>query len=176
MARIAAAFAAALLLAGVAGTPAHANETLYTADLLGNVANQVIAGFPSSTATWTIKKGRVTLAGFGKNHAILILKAKGLIIPALGFNPSPDVLARVVCHDATGKPFEGARTKTAPLDPGRRRDADRRGPAAGPVLRADHPRHGVPGPGGEPARQLVRGLGPLGAGPRRCNPLHRLAS
>jgi hypothetical protein len=116
MARIASAFAAALLLAGLAGAPAHANETLYTADLLGNVANQVIAGFPSSTATWTIKKGRVTLAGFGKSHAILILKAKGLIIPALGFNPSPDVLARVVCHDAQGKPFEGARTKTAPLD------------------------------------------------------------
>ena len=62
------------------------------------------------------RKGRVTLAGFGKGRAILVAKARGLIIPALGFNPSPDLLARLVCHDAAGTPFEGARTKTAPLD------------------------------------------------------------
>jgi hypothetical protein len=116
MARIASAFAAALVLFGLASAPAHANDTVFTADLLGNVANQVIAGFPSSTATWSIEKGRVTLAGFGRGRAILIAKARGLIIPALGFNPSPDFLARVVCHDATGRPFEGVRTKTAPLD------------------------------------------------------------
>jgi hypothetical protein len=108
--------AAAFLLTGVASAPARANDTLFTADLLGNVANQVIAGFPSSTATWSIERGRVTLAGFGRGRAILVAKAKGLIIPALGFNPSPDFLARLVCHDAAGKPFEGARTKTAPLD------------------------------------------------------------
>ncbi|HVH07276.1 MAG TPA: hypothetical protein VNE71_14890 [Myxococcota bacterium] len=117
MARTILAFAAALLLTGLASAPARANDTLFTADLLGNVANQVIAGFPSSTATWSIEKGRVTLAGFGKGRAILVAKARGLIIPALGFNPSPDFLARLVCHDAAGKPFEGARTKTAPLDP-----------------------------------------------------------
>jgi hypothetical protein len=116
MLRIASSFGAALLFFGLVSAPASANDTLFTADLLGNVANQVIAGFPSSTATWSIDKGRVTLAGFGKDRAILVAKAKGLIIPSIGFNPSPDFLARVVCHDATGKPFEGARTKTAPLD------------------------------------------------------------
>jgi hypothetical protein len=106
MLRIASSFGAALLFFGLVSAPASANDTLFTADLLGNVANQVIAGFPSSTATWSIDKGPV----------ILVAKAKGLIIPSIGFNPSPDFLARVVCHDATGKPFEGARTKTAPLD------------------------------------------------------------
>jgi hypothetical protein len=116
MARFAPALATALLFAGVTAAPALATDTLFTADLLGNVANQVIADFPSSTATWSIEKGRVTLAGFGKGRALLIAKARGLIIPALGFNPSPDFLARVVCHDAAGAPFEGARTKTAPLD------------------------------------------------------------
>ena len=37
-----------------------------------------------------------------RGPAILVAEAKGLIIPAIGFNPSPDFLARVVCHDAAG--------------------------------------------------------------------------
>ena len=95
--------------------PASANEALFTANLRGNIADQVIAGFPASRATWDIRRGRITLVGFGERRVILVAQAKGLIIPAIGFNPSPDFLARVVCHDAAGQPSEAARSKTAPL-------------------------------------------------------------
>lgn len=108
---------AAFFLLGLASPPARASEALFSANLRGNIADQVIAGFPASSATWDIERGRVTLIGFGARRAILIAQAQGLIIPALGFNPSPDFLARVVCHDAAGRPAEAARTRTAPLSP-----------------------------------------------------------
>jgi hypothetical protein len=116
MRRTVLAFLAALSL-GIAAPPAHATEALFGANLRGNVADQVIAGFPSSRATWELKRGRVTLLGFGDRHALLVAQARGLVIPALGFNPSPDFLARIVCHDAAGQPAEAARTRTAPLSP-----------------------------------------------------------
>lgn len=117
MTRLALASLLALLFLGLAGSPARANETLFSADLRGNVADQVIAGFPASRATWDIRRGRVTLVGFGGDRVVVIARAKGLVIPALGFNPSPDFLARVVCHDEAGAPFEGARTRAFPLSP-----------------------------------------------------------
>lgn len=110
--------AAAVLLAS-APRPASA-DSLFSARLRGNVADQVIAGFPASRATWDVARGRVTLLGLGGALAGAVLvhvRAKGLVIPAIGFNPSPDFLARVVCHDETGAPFEAARTAPAPLSP-----------------------------------------------------------
>lgn len=116
MTRLLLASGAVLVLLGLASSPARANEARFSARLRGNVADQVIAGFPSSRATWDIERGRVTLVGFGsRGAALLVARAKGLVIPALGFNPSPDFLARLVCHDESGEPFEGARTKAAPL-------------------------------------------------------------
>jgi len=105
----------ALLLLGLASPPAFANEAVFSANLRGNIADQLIAGFPASSATWDIRRGRVALVGFGERRAILVAQAKGLIIPAIGFNPSPDFLARVVCHDEAGRPSEPAQTKAAPL-------------------------------------------------------------
>jgi hypothetical protein len=117
MTRLALASTLGLFLLGLTSSPALANDTLFSADLRGNIANQVIAGFPASTATWDIKRGRVTLVGFGGDRVVVVARAKGLIIPALGFNPSPDFLARVVCHDEAGAPFESARTRAFPLSP-----------------------------------------------------------
>lgn len=93
---------------------------LFTSGLLGNIANQSIAGFPSSRATWDIDRGRVSLLPFGDAHALVVVRTEGLIIPAIGFNPSADLLARIVCHDAAGTPSEAARTKTIPF----RQDGD----------------------------------------------------
>ena len=100
-----------------AGTAQSAAATeIFSANLLGNRANQVIAGFPASTVDWDIQRGRVSLVSFGSGSTLLVLRAKGLIIPVIGFNPSPDILARVICHNATGTPFEAARTATAPFE------------------------------------------------------------
>jgi hypothetical protein len=115
MTRIPLVLTGALFLLGITTAPALADDALFSANLRGNIADQVIAGFPASRATWDIRRGRVTLVAFGGRHAVLVARAKGLIIPALGFNPSPDFLARVVCHDQAGQPSEAARTRTAPL-------------------------------------------------------------
>src|SRR5512134_1836075 len=72
MRRIVLASCAALILLGLASPPALANEALFSANLQGNVADQVIAGFPASRATWDIERGRVTLLGFGDRHAIVV--------------------------------------------------------------------------------------------------------
>lgn len=103
-----------VLLALASPRPAAAAE-LFAARLRGNVANQVIAGFPSSLATWDLERGSVALFPFGEEHAVLVVSVRGLIIPALGFNPSPDLLARLVCHDAAGTPSEAARTRAIPF-------------------------------------------------------------
>ncbi len=105
-----------MLCAGTSWPAAAAGE-IFSADLRSNRANQVIAGFPASTVDWGIERGQVSLVSFKSGRALLVLRAKGLIIPAIGFNPSPDILARVVCHDATGTPFEAARTAPAPFEP-----------------------------------------------------------
>jgi hypothetical protein len=107
---------ATLLWAG-AFCPSAAAAELFSASLRGNRANQVIAGFPSSTVDWNLERGQVSLHSFPSSSALLVLRVRGLIIPAIGFNPSPDILARVVCHDATGTPFEAARTAPAPFEP-----------------------------------------------------------
>ena len=96
--------------------PASAGPVL-SATLRGNVADQSIAGFPSSRASWEVERGRVSLVRFGEGQAVLLVQTKGLIIPALGFNPSPDLLARLVCHDAAGVPFEAARSDAVPFAP-----------------------------------------------------------
>jgi hypothetical protein len=98
-----------------ADAPRAAPAPSYAAELRGNVANQVIAGFPSSVATWSIERGRVSIRQLGSGSARIKVRTKGLIIPDLGFNPSPDLLARIVCHDAAGAPSEAARTRTVPF-------------------------------------------------------------
>jgi hypothetical protein len=90
---------------------------IFNADLRGNRANQVIAGFRASTVDWDIERGRVSIISFGSGRTLLTVRTKGLIIPAFGFNPSPDILARVVCHNAGGTPFEAARTNPVPFAP-----------------------------------------------------------
>jgi hypothetical protein len=98
-----------------AGAPAANADPIFSARLRGNVANQSIAGFPSSRATWDIERGRVSLFRFGEGQAVVVVRARGLIIPAIGRNPSPDLLARLVCHDAAGTPAEAARTRAVPF-------------------------------------------------------------
>lgn len=98
-----------------AGAPAASAEPLFSSPLRGNVANQSIAGFPSSRASWDIERGRVSLFRFGEDQAVVVVRTKGLIIPAIGRNPSPDLLARLVCHDAGGTPSEAARTSAVPF-------------------------------------------------------------
>ncbi len=107
-----------LTLAGLLGvaSPGEADAgPLFTSPLRGNIADQSIAGFPASRATWDVERGKVALIPFGDAQAVVVVTTQGLIIPAIGFNPSPDLLARVVCHDAAGAPSEAARTKTVPF-------------------------------------------------------------
>jgi hypothetical protein len=106
--------AGAALLAAATPRAAQASE-LYASSLRGNIADQVIAGFASSTATWDLARGRVTIIPFGSDHAVVVVRTTGLVIPALGFNPSPDLLARIVCHDEAGTPAEAARTRSVPF-------------------------------------------------------------
>jgi len=68
-----------------------------------------------SRVTWDIERGRVSLVRFGEGQAVVVIRTQGLIIPALGRNPSPDLLARLVCHDAAGAPSEAARTRAVPF-------------------------------------------------------------
>jgi hypothetical protein len=116
MRRIVLALTGAALLGAAAPRTSEASE-LFTSSLRGNVASQAIAGFQSSRATWDLERGRASIFPFGNDHAVVVVRTKGLIIPALGFNPSPDLLARIVCHDAAGTPAEAARTRTVPFPP-----------------------------------------------------------
>jgi hypothetical protein len=102
-------------LLGLVSPPAARATELFAASLRGNVANQEIAGFPSSVATWDLQSGSVALFPFGRDHAVLVVRTRGLIIPDLGRNPSPDLLARLVCHDEAGAPSEAARTRAIPF-------------------------------------------------------------
>jgi hypothetical protein len=115
MRRVLIAVCAAGALCALTTRPAAASSELFTSALRGNIANQQIVGFAASTATWAVRKGFVSILPFGKDRALVVVGVKGLIIPALGFNPSPDVLARIVCHDQVGAVSEAARTRTAPL-------------------------------------------------------------
>lgn len=92
-----------------------AADPLLTSRLLGNIGNQSIAGFPASAVTWTLERGRVSLLPQRGGRALLVAKVRKLIIPTIGINPSPDLLARVICHDDAGTPFEAARTGTVPF-------------------------------------------------------------
>src|SRR5262245_16529281 len=102
-------------LLGIASPRASEASELFTSSLRGNIANQLIAGFPSSVATWDIQRGSASIFPFGSDLGVVVVRTTGLIIPALGFNPSPDLLARVVCHDAAGTPSEAARTRSVPF-------------------------------------------------------------
>lgn len=117
MRQVVSVLAGAVMLWAGTSCPSAAAAEIFSASLRGNRANQVIAGFPASTVDWGIARGQVSLVSFASGRALLVLRAKGLIIPAIGFNPSPDILARVVCHDAAGTPFEAARTEAAPFEP-----------------------------------------------------------
>jgi hypothetical protein len=109
------AFTAAALLIGAASPHASAAAEVFASRLEGNVANQVIAGFAASTATWDLDRGRVAIFRSRNGGSVITVHVRGLVIPALGFNPSPDLLARVICHDATGTPSEAARTGAVPF-------------------------------------------------------------
>src|SRR5687767_7539495 len=89
------------MLLGLASRAAASAER-FTATIRGNVANQQIVGFRASTATWDLQRGFASIVSRGRRGDVLVIAVKGLIIPAIGFNPSPDLLARVVCHDAVG--------------------------------------------------------------------------
>src|SRR5262245_44936253 len=96
------------LLTGLAHPREAAADASLSAELRGNLANQSIVGFPSSVATWSIERGRVSLKRGPNGQSVIVVRTRGLIIPALGFNPSPDILARIVCHDSAGNPSEAA--------------------------------------------------------------------
>jgi hypothetical protein len=112
---------ALLATALLIGAPAGASESLFTARILGNQLDpatggpQVIAGFGSSLSAWSIRRGQVALFPFGKGRAIVVASVKRLVLDPAGFNPSPTIEARLVCHDGAGAPFLAARTKPAPL-------------------------------------------------------------
>ncbi len=109
--------ASALLLSGLAGPSVSAASEIFKAALRGNIANQTIAGFAASVVTWDIDRGHVALVPLDNTTVRLVVRTKGLIIPALGFNPSPDLLARLVCHDQSGTSFEAARSRATAFPP-----------------------------------------------------------
>jgi hypothetical protein len=112
----------------IAGVPAWgaraADGSILAARILGNSLDpatggpQVIAGFTSSLSAWSIGAGQVTLFSFGKGHAILVASVRRLVLDPAGFNPSPTIEARLICHDDAGAPFLAARTKGAPMTVG----------------------------------------------------------
>lgn len=107
---------ATLAMLALGAGPAGASLDL-ASDVLANRANQVIGGQSSATVDWAIGSGELRLLHLEGDRFLVALRVRGLIIPFLGFNPSPDVLVRVVCHDATGAPEVSAITRTAPLSP-----------------------------------------------------------
>ena len=102
---------AAAVLTGVWADAAHADIRVFSSKVLPNRAGQVVAGFPASGVDWAIRNGRVNLFALGGDRFRLTLRVRGLIIPAFGFNPAGDLLARVVCHDDSGEPFVAATTR-----------------------------------------------------------------
>ncbi len=104
---------ATAVLTGVWVDAAHADSLAFSSRVLPNRAGQVVAGFPASSVDWEIRDGRVNLRALGGNSFLLTLRVRGLIIPAFGFNPAADLLARVVCHDESGEPFVGDTTRAS---------------------------------------------------------------
>ncbi|HEX2484488.1 MAG TPA: hypothetical protein VHQ66_04265 [Myxococcota bacterium] len=112
----------AALLAGLpVASGAQQQQSLFTARIVGNSLDpatggpQVIAGFTSSLSAWRIQRGQVTLFSFGARRALVVASVKGLVLDPAGFNPSPTIEARLVCHDDAGAPFLAARTDSAPM-------------------------------------------------------------
>ena len=115
---------------GIAGTEAAvAGGLVYSSRVLPNRANQEVAGFPASGVDWAIERGSVRIFGLRGDRFLFALRLRKLIIPRMtgpvcppgtdpcfGFNPSPDVLARVVCHDAAGTAAVAATTKAVAMD------------------------------------------------------------
>ncbi len=116
---------AAAVLTGVSLDAAHADIRAFSSKVLPNRAGQIVAGFPASGVDWAIGSGRVNLFALGGDRFLLTLRVRGLIIPPMegpicipfgtepcfGFNPSPDLLAQVVCHDGSGEPFVAATSR-----------------------------------------------------------------
>jgi len=117
MQRILVVLASASLLVGSLPPRAAADGSAFSSRLLPNRANQVIAEQAASTVDWGIRRGHIMIVPLGAERLQLTVRAKELIIPVLGFNPSPDFLARVVCHDAGGAPVVAAQTDPEPLSP-----------------------------------------------------------
>ena len=121
MRRISFAFFALLLLGAPSGNAAAQDGSIFTARILGNSLDpatggpQVIAGFTSSLSAWSIQRGQVALFSFGRGHAVLVATVKRLVLDPAGFNPSPTIEARLVCHDDAGAPFLAARSKEAAM-------------------------------------------------------------
>ena len=110
MTRILRSLLAAAVLTGVWADAAQAGRA-FSSKVLANRAGQVVAGFPASGVDWSIRDGRVNLFPLGGDRFLLTLRVRGLIIPAFGFNPAADLLARVVCHDESGGPFVADTTR-----------------------------------------------------------------
>ena len=127
MTRILRSFLAAAVLTGVWVDAAHADIRAFSSKILPNQAGQVVAGFPASGVDWAIRSGRVGLFALGGDRFFLTLRVRGLIIPVMegpacipfgtetcfGFNPSADLLARIVCHDESGAPFVADTTRAS---------------------------------------------------------------
>ena len=96
---------------GVAGFPA--GEIRGQINL--PVIPQLIAGQPSSASAWTIRSGHVRVFHFFGEHFFVTARVNGLVLDSAGFNPSPDFLVRLLCHDSRGAPFLAATTRTARL-------------------------------------------------------------
>jgi hypothetical protein len=114
-------FAVLLLSSLPSGHAAAQDGSIFAARILGNSLDpasggpQVIAGFTSSLSAWSVQRGQVTLFSFGRGRAVLIATVKRLVLDPAGFNPSPTIEARLVCHDDAGAPFLAARSKEAPM-------------------------------------------------------------
>ncbi len=82
------------------------------------VIPQLIAGQPSSASAWTIRNGNVMVFHFFGDHFLVTARVNGLVLDLAGFNPSPDFLVRLFCHDNRGAPVLAATTRAAPLSLG----------------------------------------------------------
>ena len=79
---------------------------------------QTIAGQPSSAAAWRIDKGSLRVVRRSSDLFLVRARVRGLVLDFAGFNPSPDFLVRLFCHDERGDSFLAATTRSAPLSLG----------------------------------------------------------
>ena len=110
----------AMFLLAFGASSASAGHLVFESKVQGNVAGQVIADQVGSGLDWAIRSGKARIFRIKGDKFVLTLSARGLVIPGppfFGTSPSPDFLARVVCHDGAGETSIAAITRAAPLSP-----------------------------------------------------------